>query len=231
MDHSQAEKKSPWSSTIVKKAIMAVTGLIWIGFVTFHMYGNLKIFVGAEYFNAYAEGLRHLGAPLFGRLHLLTVMRSGLIVAIVLHVWSAISLTRQARAARTTRYAVTRRMEADYAAITMRYGGTMIALFLLYHLADLTWGVAAVSPDFIKHDAYANVLASFQSAPVVGFYMVALVALGLHLYHGTWSLFQTLGLLDRRTDLWVRRGALALAIVVVVGFAVVPLSVLFGYVT
>jgi succinate dehydrogenase / fumarate reductase cytochrome b subunit len=216
------------TSTIVKKVIMALTGLVWIGFIFFHMYGNLKIFVGPSYYNEYAEGLRHLGAPIFGHLHVLTLLRVGIVVSIVLHVWAAISLTRQARAARSTRYVVKRTVQADYASITMRYGGTMLLLFILFHLADLTWGVAALSPDFVKADPYANVVSTFQSLPVIGFYLLALIALGFHLYHGTWSLFQTLGLLNSRMDKYVRTGGLLLAVVIVGGFAAVPLSVLFG---
>jgi succinate dehydrogenase / fumarate reductase cytochrome b subunit len=158
----------------------------------------------------------------------LTLLRVGIVVSIVLHVWAAISLTRQARAARSTKYVVKRTVQADYASITMRYGGTMLLLFILFHLADLTWGVAALSPDFVKTDPYSNVVSTFQSLPVIGFYLLALIALGFHLYHGTWSLFQTLGLLNSRIDKYVRTGGLLLAVVIVAGFAAVPLSVLFG---
>ena len=228
MQATQASAWSPLTSTIVKKVIMAVTGLLWIGFVFFHMYGNLKIFGGPAYYNEYSEGLRHLGAPLFGHLHILTLMRIGIAASLALHVWAAVSLTRQARAARSSRYAVRRKVEADYAALTMRYGGFVLALFILFHLADLTWGVAALSPDFIKHDPYANVLSTFESPVMIGIYLTALVALGMHLYHGGWSLFQTLGVLDKRFDRAVRVGAALLALATVAGFASVPLSILFG---
>lgn len=228
MQATQPQAWSPLSSSIIKKVIMALTGLVWIGFIFFHMYGNLKIFQGQAYFNEYAEGLRHLGAPLFGHLHVLTLLRVGIVVSIVLHVWAAISLTRQARAARSTRYAFRRTVEADYASITMRYGGSVILLFILFHLADLTWGVAALSPGFDKHDPYSNVMSTFQSMPMIGVYLVALLALGFHLYHGNWSLFQTLGLLHSRYDRLVRTGGILLALVIVAGFAAVPLSILFG---
>ena len=118
-------------TTIGKKAIMALTGLVYIGFVVGHMYGNLKIFLGQAYFNEYAEGLRAFGAPLLGHLHFLYIARAILLVSIVAHIWAAVSLTRQARAARPTAYKVTRRQEADYASLTMRWGGVAIFFFLI----------------------------------------------------------------------------------------------------
>jgi succinate dehydrogenase / fumarate reductase cytochrome b subunit len=111
----------------------------------------------------------------------------------------------------------------------MRYGGTVILLFVIYHLAHLTWGVA--HGDYIRGDAYHNLIVGFSSVPVVLIYMVALVALGLHLYHGTWSMFQTLGLNDGNWDTALRGLAWVLAIVVPVGFAAVPLAILFGFIT
>ncbi len=153
MEATQSPSWSPHLTTIAKKVIMALTGLVWIGFVFFHMYGNLKMFMGAAYFNHYAEALRELGAPVFGHLHLLTLLRIVVVVALILHVWAAISLTRQAQKARSTKYEVKRTVAANYASITMRYGGTVILLFILFHLADLTWGVQALSPDFDRQHA------------------------------------------------------------------------------
>jgi succinate dehydrogenase / fumarate reductase cytochrome b subunit len=218
-----------YRSSIGKKALMAVTGLVWVGYVVVHMYGNLKAFQGSEYFNEYAEGLRHIGAPIFGELHLLTIARIVLVAAIAVHIWAAYSLLIQARQARPTSYASRRVVQANYASITMRYGGTVILLFVIYHLAHLTWGVA--HGDYIRGDAYHNLLLGFSSLPVVLIYMVALVALGLHLYHGTWSMFQTLGLNDGNWDMALRGLAWLLAIVVPVGFAAVPLAILFGMIT
>lgn len=228
MQATQTQSWSPYTSSIIKKVIMALTGLIWIGFVFFHMYGNLKVFYGAAYFAEYAEGLRSLGAPVFGHLHLLTVLRIVVVVAVILHVWAAISLTRQAQKARSTKYQMKRTVEANYASITMRWGGAVIALFILFHLADLTWGVETLSPDFDRHTPYLNVISSFQSPIVVIAYLIALVALGFHLYHGIWSLMQTLGFLNRKYDKLVRVCGLLLALLITVGFAVVPLSVMFG---
>lgn len=217
-----------YRSSIGKKALMAVTGLIWIGYVILHMYGNLKVFQGSEHFNEYAEGLRYLGAPIFGYLHLLTIARIVLVAAILVHIWAAYSLFAMARTARPTSYASRRVVQANYASVTMRYGGVVILLFIIYHLAHLTWGLNAVHSDYIRGDAYHNLVSGFQSLPVVIIYLVALVALALHLFHGTWSMFQTLGLNDHNWDGAFRALAWLLAIVVPLGFAVVPLAVQFG---
>ena len=219
-----------YRSTIGKKALMALTGLIWIGYVVMHMYGNLKAFQGGVYFNEYAEGLRSLGGPVFGHLHLLTIARIVLVAAIVIHVWAAYSLWLLAREARPANYASRRVVQANYASVTMRYGGTVILLFVLYHLAHLTWGVSGVHSDYIRGDAYHNLVVGFSSAPVVIIYLIALVGLGLHLFHGTWSMFQTLGLNNDDWDGPLRALAWLLAIVIPVGFAAVPIGVLFGFI-
>ncbi len=216
-------------TTIGKKAIMAVTGLIGIGYVAIHMYGNLKMFNGQAYFNSYAHDLREIGAPIFGHLHLLTIARIVLLAAIFLHVWAAVSLYNTARKARPQNYEMKRTVQANYAAKTIRYGGIVLLLFILFHLAQLTWGVVDAG-NFVREDPYSNVVHSFQSLPVTIFYLVALVALGFHLYHGTWSMFQTLGLLNRKYDPYVRGFAALLAVVIPLGFATVPLAVTFGLV-
>jgi len=215
-------------STIGKKVIMAVTGFIWIGYVVVHMYGNLKIFFGPEYFNHYAEGLRVLGEPILGRLHFLLIARLVLIGSIAAHVWAAVSLTRQAQIARPQRYAVTKRVEADYASLTMRWGGIAIFFFILYHLAHLTWGVPVIHNDYVRGDAYRNLVIGFQNPFNVVLYLIGVTALGFHLYHGTWSMCQTLGLVNRDSTVPIRGVAWALAILVPVGFAVVPIAVMLG---
>ena len=217
-----------YRTSIGKKAIMAVSGVIWIGYVVMHMYGNLKAFWGEEAFNHYAEGLREMGAPIFGHLHLLTVARILFVVSIVVHVWAAYTLYRQARLARPQNYATRRVVQANYASITMRYGGVVILLFLLLHLMQLTWGVSAVHGEFIPGQPYHNLVTNFQSLPVTLIYLVALVALGLHLFHGTWSMSQTLGFNNERMDGLIRGLAWALAILVPVGFASVPIAVQLG---
>jgi succinate dehydrogenase / fumarate reductase cytochrome b subunit len=219
-----------YQSSIGKKAVMALTGLIWIGFVSFHMYGNLKVFQGAATFNAYAEGLRSLGYPIFGHLHLLMLARIVLIVAIAFHIWSAWSLYLQARHARPANYATRRGVQANYAATTMRWGGVLLVFFLLFHLAQLTWGVQALNADFTRSDPYANLVNAFSFWPTVVLYLLALVTLGFHLFHGTWSMFQTLGWNNRNYDGMIHGAAWAVAIVVPVGFALVPIAVQLGIV-
>lgn len=217
-----------YRSSIGRKVIMAVTGLIWIGFIVFHMYGNTKIFAGREYFNEYAHGLRELGAPLFGHLHLLTLMRGALVVAIVAHVWAAYTLAQKARAARPVKYAVQKSEKSTFASQYIRWGGIAIFFFMIYHLAHLTWGVA--HGDFIHGDPYSNVVSAFQSPAAVFVYLVAVTALGLHLYHGVWSMCQTLGFNSKEASPIIRIVSLAIGILIPIGFAAVPLSVLFGIV-
>lgn len=219
-----------YRTSIGKKVIMAITGLLWVGFVVFHMYGNLKIYSGATYFNEYAEGLRHLGAPLFGARHLLTVMRVGLIVTLALHVWAAVTLSLQARNARPQKYGVNRVVQATWASQYIRWGGIAIAFFVIYHLAHLTWGVSVLHNQFDRHDPYANVIHAFSNPINVGIYLVAVIALGFHLYHGVWSMMQTLGLNSKDASPMIRLVALALGILIPVGFASVPLAIITGYV-
>lgn len=220
-------------SSIGKKVIMAVTGLIWIGFVFFHMYGNLKVFGGPAYFNEYAEGLREIGHPIFGRTHLLWIARLGLIGAIVAHVWAAYTLTQQSRTARPIGYAHQQHLETNFASLTIRWGGVAILLFLIFHIAHFTLGVPGVHPDFRWDDAYHNLVTGFQSYFYLpaAFYLLATIALGLHLYHGTWSMFQTLGFNNKTYTPVIRLVAWALAIIVPVGFAIVPISVIAGIIS
>ncbi len=220
-------------STIGKKVIMAVTGVIWIGFVTFHMYGNLKVFGGPAYFNEYAEGLREFGSPIFGHSHLLWVARLALIGSIVLHVWSAYSLNNRNLATRTTKYIKHTKLRDNAATKTMIYGGTAILLFIIFHLMHFTWGIPGIHPDFVWDDAYHNLVVGFQSygyVPAI-LYIIAMVFLALHLYHGTWSMFQTLGLNNKTYTQAIRALAWAISIIVPVGFIIVPLAVMFGIVS
>jgi succinate dehydrogenase / fumarate reductase cytochrome b subunit len=218
-------------TTIGKKVIMAVTGLVWIGFVVGHLYGNLKVFLGPDYFNEYAHGLRIIGAPLFGEGHLLFIARFGLIATLVLHIWAATTLTLRARAARPTRYTLRETVQASLASRTMRWGGVMILFFILYHLAHFTWGIPGIHNEFDRANPYANLVIGFRSVPVVLFYLLGLTALGFHLYHGTWSMFQTLGLNNKDYTLILRGAALGLAVIVPIGFALIPLAALFGILT
>lgn len=218
-------------SSIGKKVIMALTGVIGLGFVLLHMYGNLKAFLGPEYFNAYAEGLRTLGAPVFGHLHLLILTRIILISAVVLHIWSAYALTQQANQARPANYIVKKHVQASYASVTMRWGGVVILIFLIYHLMQLTWGVPVAPGGFTRGDAYHNLVTAFHFLPGTLLYLLGVTALGFHLYHGTFSACQTLGLNNQNTETPIKAAALALALVIAIGFAVVPIAVVVGIIS
>lgn len=215
-------------SLIGQKAIMAVTGVILYLFVIGHLLGNLKIFEGPAAFNAYAEGLRTVGAPFFGRGWLLWGVRIVLLVAVIAHIWAAIATTRASWWARPVGYRLLETVETTYAARTMRWGGLLIFLYVVYHLLDLTFG--RVNPSFVPGDVYHNVLASMQVWPVAIAYIAAMVVLGLHLYHGTWSALQTLGLNRPPTDGWRRGTAAALAVLVAGLYISIPVAVLAGIV-
>jgi len=219
-----------YRSSIGKKVIMAFTGLILIGFVILHMYGNLKAFEGPEYFNAYAEGLRAFGAPIIGHEHFLWVIRLVLLASVGLHIWSAWELTRQRQAGRPVGYVKYTKLEANYANLTIRWGGVVIFLFIIYHLMHFTLGTPGIHPDFRPGDVYHNLIIGFRSIPVAIFYILAVLALGFHLYHGTWSMFQTLGFNNQVYDRPLRVLGLALALIITIGFISVPIAVMTGMV-
>lgn len=213
-------------TSIGLKITMAISGIVFVGFVIGHMIGNMKVYLGAEVFNHYAEGLREFGAPFLGHGQFLWIARAVLIVALVVHVWSALKLTQQSHAARDEGYRKRESMEFSRSSRSMRWGGVALLTFIIYHLLHLTFGL--VHPDFIPGDAYHNLVTGFQSVPVSVVYMVAMIALGLHLYHGVWSAFQTLGISGPRINRWRRPLALAIALFVVAGNLSFPVSVLTG---
>lgn len=213
-------------TSIGLKITMAGSGIVFVGFVIGHMLGNLKVYLGAEVFNHYAEGLREFGGPFLGHGQALWIARAFLIAALMLHVWSALRLTRQNHAARDERYRKRESLEFSRSSRSMRWGGVALFAFIVYHLLHLTFGT--VHPDFITGDAYHNLVAGFQSAPVSGIYVVAMIALGLHLYHGVWSAFQTLGISGPRVNRWRRPLALGIALIVVAGNLSFPVFVLTG---
>jgi succinate dehydrogenase / fumarate reductase cytochrome b subunit len=217
-------------TSIGKKVIMAVTGLVGIGFVVVHMYGNLKVFVGSEYFNIYSEALRGFGGPIFGHGHLLWLGRLVLLAAVVLHVWAAWSLYRDNRQARAVDYVQHHSVQASPAALYIRIGGVIILIFIVLHLMHFTWGVPGIHPDFSQTDVYHNLVVGFRSYGYVIalFYVVAMIALGFHLYHGTLSLVQTLGVNRQSHMRPLRVLSWSLAIVVAAGFALVPIAVMIG---
>lgn len=227
-------EKSPWPfefyrSAVGKKWVMAVTGVLLMGFVLVHMIGNLKLYLSKDDINLYGEALRNLGGHLVPRTSLLWLMRGGLVLALALHFHSAYSLTVINRRARPDRYQSPRDyVAANFASRTMRVSGILVALYLLFHLADLTWGNA--NPEFVRGDPYNNLVYSFRRAPVAILYVVANLALGMHLLHGAWSLFQSLGLNNPRWNRARRWFAQAFVAVVVLGNVSFPIAVQAGLV-
>jgi succinate dehydrogenase / fumarate reductase cytochrome b subunit len=224
-------------TAVGKKAVMAATGIVLVGFVLAHMVGNLKLYQGryadgphaGEWkIDVYGEGLRELGAPVLGHGQALWIVRLVLLACVGLHLWSAWAVTRQSWAARPVKYAKRASVQSTYAARTMRWGGVIVALFVAYHLADLTLGWA--NPQFVAGRVHDNLVASFQRAPVAGLYMVANLALGLHLFHGVWSLFQSLGWNNPKFNAWRRTLAGAVAVAVTAGNLSFPIAVISGVV-
>jgi succinate dehydrogenase / fumarate reductase cytochrome b subunit len=202
---------------------MAVTGAILVLFVLGHMLGNLQVYLGPEALNRYGALLRQLlhGTGLW-------IVRFGLLAAVSLHIWSATALTLESRRARPQGYREVRWKESTYASRTMRWGGVILLLFVVYHLLHFTTGTA--HPDFVEGDVYHNFVTGFQNVPASLVYIVAMLALGLHLRHGVWSMFQTLGVSHPRYMRLARAGAWILAALVVTGNVSFPLAVLAGIV-
>ncbi len=210
-------------SSIGKKVVMATTGLVLFGFVVGHMVGNLQVFLGAQALNEYAELLRHF---LHGQG--IWIARSGLLVAVALHIWAATTLTISNWSARPEGYREWQARESTYASRTMVWSGPILAVFILYHLAHFTTGAA--HPDFVASDVYRNLVLGFQNPFASAFYILSMLALGLHMYHGAWSMLQTLGLSHDRWNPWRRVFAGAVTGLVVVGNISIPVAVLTGFV-
>jgi len=215
-------------SSVGKKILMAVTGLVLYGFVIAHMVGNLKVYMGAEAFNHYAEGLRTLGAPIFPRGQLLWIARIILLISVIVHITAAVKLTLRSRRARKIPYKKYDGLEFSYASRTMVWGGLAILAFVIFHLLDLTFGT--VNPAFIPGDAYHNFVATFQRLPVALAYILAMIPLGMHLYHGFWSMLQTLGANNPKYNRVRRPVALGLAALITLGNMSFPIAVLAGLV-
>ncbi len=220
-----------FTSDVGMKWMMALTGIGLLGYIVVHMIGNLKIFIGPEDLDHYAESLRTLLYPIFPKEGVLWLFRIGLTAMTVIHIWSATVLALRNRKARgTIRYEKRREYAAaNYASRTMLWGGVLIAMFVLYHLADLTIGSA--NPDYVAGDVYNNVVYSFERWPVALFYIITMCFLALHIYHGAWSLFQSLGLANPRYDTWRRWLAVALALAVLIGNSSIPIAVQLGILT
>jgi succinate dehydrogenase / fumarate reductase, cytochrome b subunit len=222
-----------YRSAVGKKYVMAVTGIMLMGFVLFHMVGNLKMYLGIEDINHYGEFLREILVPFLPRTVFLWIMRTGLIAAFVLHVHAAYALTRMNSRSREMKYQSKRDyIAANFASRTMRWSGVIVFLFLAWHLADLTWGIAPFAVDeWTRGDIYGNVAQSLDRIPVAALYIVANLALGVHLFHGAWSLFQSLGWNNPRFNRWRRNFAAGFAAIIVVGNVSFPIAVLAGVVS
>jgi len=215
-------------STIALKLTMAVSGLVFIGFVLMHMYGNLLAFGGHDTFNEYAEHIRVLGEPILPYGGALWVIRIVLIVALVAHVASAAKLWRRANQARTQRYAVKKNPASSLSSRTMRWGGLTLLLFVVWHLINFTIGKVNVSGG-ATNDPYNLLVDTFDVWWMTLIYLIAMVALGMHLHHGTFSAIQTLGFTNSAASRFRARVAGGVvAVVIAGGFSLVPLAVLVG---
>jgi len=215
-------------NTIFLKILMALSGLVFIGFVLGHMYGNLKAFSGEEKFNEYAHHLRELGEPMLPYEGFLWIMRFGLIVALIVHVACAVILWRRAKKARPIRYEVKKHTGAIFASRLMRWGGVTLLVFIVWHLLNFTIGKVNIS-DGPTNNPYNLLVDTFDVPWMTAIYLVAMAMLGAHLHHGIWSATQTLGLTgSERTRKLAKQTAFTLAVVISGGFSLVPISVVLG---
>ena len=218
-------------STIALKLLMAASGLVFIGYVLLHMYGNLKAFAGHDAFNEYAHHLREFGEPMLPYEGLLWIVRTVLVVALVVHVSSAVALWRRAGRARSVRYQVKKNSSSTLSSRTMRWGGLALLLFVVWHLLNFT--IVKVNPaGGPTNDPYNLLVDTFQVWWMTLIYLVALLALGMHIRHGIWSAAQTLGMTNNaRARTNASRIGIALAVVIAGGFSLVPIFVLAGVIS
>ena len=210
---------------------MATSGVIFIGFVLVHMYGNLKAFSGHDAFNEYADHLRTFGEPILPRSGLLWIIRVVLIVSLVVHVAAAAALWRRARKARPVKYVMKKRTGATFASLMMRWGGVTILLFVIWHLINFSIGKVNVTGG-PTDDPYNLMVDTFDTWWLTVVYLVAMAMLGAHLHHGIFSATQTLGLTSNaRARTLSKRVAFTLAVIIAGGFSLVPLFVLFGVIS
>jgi succinate dehydrogenase / fumarate reductase cytochrome b subunit len=210
-----------YESTIGKKAIMAVSGLILFGFLIAHMLGNLQIFLGPQVMDHYAETL-HGNPPL------LWTARTILLISVILHIWSSIQLTMIKREARPVAYVKRSNVVSSWASRSMMLSGPIIAAFVVFHLLHLTTGT--IHPNFVELHAYENLVSGFMVVPFAVIYIVVMVLIGFHLSHGIWSMFQSMGLSHPRYTPAIKKFASIFSWVLIAGFISVPIAVLLGLV-
>ena len=212
---------------------MAVSGLVLVLFVLGHMAGNLKIFAGIDpatgdyKIDDYGRFLRSMGAEMLGHSGVLWIVRVVLLACLLIHAISGIQLARLNRAAKPVGYKTNSYRSANAASLTMIYGGLFLLVFVVFHILHFTTGNLHFS-GFVEGEVYANVWSSFQSSLTAGFYVVSMGLLGLHLYHGTWSMFQTLGVDTPRWNQGLRTTAKVVAIALFIGFSSVPVGIAVG---
>ena len=210
---------------------MAVSGIIFIGFVLVHMYGNLQAFAGHDAYNEYAEHIREIGEPMLPHKGLLWIIRVGLVVSLVVHVYAAVTLWRRAGRARSVKYQVKKNRSSTLSSRMMRWGGVTILLFLVWHLLNFTIGKVNVAGG-PTNDPYNLLVDSFEVWWLTLIYLVAMVALGMHLHHGVWSAAQTLGLTNNARARANAKGlGVIVAVVIAGGFSLVPIFVLAGVIS
>jgi succinate dehydrogenase / fumarate reductase cytochrome b subunit len=216
-----------WGSVIGKKVVMAATGGVLILFVIAHMAGNLKIFSSPTEINDYSRFLREVAYPELAYGQLLWIVRIVLLVCALLHITAAVQLTRMNWQARPVGYGSKKDVETTWSALTMRWGGLLLAVFIVFHLLHFTAGIVGFQPGQFEHlMVYQNVVAGFSNVPIALFYIVAMGALCLHLDHGIWSMLQTLGWATVENTRSLRIFSRIVAILIFAGFVSVPISVL-----
>ncbi|MCM2389536.1 succinate dehydrogenase cytochrome b subunit [Streptomyces albipurpureus] len=221
-------KRSFWGSTVGKKVVMAVSGLLMLGYLVAHVMGNLKVFFGPAEFNEYGHWLRTMGAPVLHQEWALWIVRVVLLAAVVAHAVSAYQLSKRDIKARPKKY-VHQRKRASYATRTMRWGGIIVALFIVWHILDLT--TLTVNENAQPGRPYENVVATFSTWYGNVIYITAMLAIGLHIRHGFWSAAQTLGVGSASRDRALKAIANGLALVLTAGFIAVPVAVMTGVVS
>ncbi|SHJ02189.1 succinate dehydrogenase / fumarate reductase cytochrome b subunit [Nocardiopsis flavescens] len=225
------KRSTAYGSTVALKSAMAVTGAILVLYLIAHMYGNLKVFSGQEAFDGYAHGLRELGYPLLPEQGFLWIARIVLLASILIHIYAVAVLWRRAARARNDRYQVKKRVQRTYASYTMRYGGVLIAFFVVFHILHLT--VNAIAPGGKSDSPFERLVNGFQPEfwYVTLFYVAAVIAVGFHLRHGIWSAMATLGANKASRQGKINAVAVAVSLVVTIGFLLPPLAVTFGLVS